>query len=270
MDATAGISWFRTVGKLPLDRAGLRNSAAWVLAIGLALTALFFLTRRCAGALVTPLSALLLIVVGIVAAAVVGAVHVLMQADDRRRFILWRLTGAELLSVAALPLFAAAITLPGNGAAGITLLWLMVGGAELGLWQLRRSRRFTPTGEFTLPTARDAGWNLFPRERDATATQQLVYRRMDNGTASVEGWLHTTFLTGQRTAVVHVAFCPAFAQTPNVEAELTDGPPCEIRPTLVLPWGVRWEVKLDTAATAPATATLEFIAQEMSGGGTAC
>jgi hypothetical protein len=59
---------------------------------------------------------------------------------------------------------------------------------------------------------------------------------------------------------VHVAFCPAFEQVPTVEAELVDGPPCEIRPTQVLPWGVRWELKLDSPATTATTATLEFIA----------
>ena len=71
-----------------------------------------------------------------------------------------------------------------------------------------------------------------------------------------------TFTTGQRTAIVHVAFCPPFAGVPQVEAESLDGPACDIRPTLVLPWGVRWECKLTDPATINMSVVLEFFAAE--------
>ncbi len=70
------------------------------------------------------------------------------------------------------------------------------------------------------------------------------------------------FVAGQRTAIVHVAFCPPFDQAPQVEAEPLDGPSCDIRSTLVLPWGVRWEVRLVEPAAEAASVVVEFFAAE--------
>ena len=61
--------------------------------------------------------------------------------------------------------------------------------------------------------------------------QTLKYQRIDGATA-VDGWLRVDFAAGERTAVAHVAFCPAFLQTPTIDAEFQDGPACEIRSAL--------------------------------------
>jgi hypothetical protein len=275
MDATTGISWSGSTNRAPISGAGFR--AAWMLSGCLIAVALFLMTRRCAGALSEPLPALLLIAVGMVMTAITCAVHLLEQgADENQLAILWS-TAPEFLTIVALPLFAAAITLPGSTWPGITLLWVTVGCAELGLLVLRRNRRFQtslPEGAVEKPwhgsslidqtsSFNDKEHTWLTEDELASPTQKLVYRLTPEGICVVEGWLQTNFLPGQRTAVVHVAFCPAFRETPIVEAELQDGPAGEIRPTLVLPWGVRWEVKLELAAVEPITVSIEFFGSDV-------
>ena len=97
---------------------------------------------------------------------------------------------------------------------------------------------------------------------DVDADQQLIYRRADDRAATVEGWLRAQFAPGERTINAHVAFCPAFLGPPEVEVELVGGPECSIRQALVLPWGVRFELKLAEPAAAPSCVTFEFLARE--------
>ena len=92
-------------------------------------------------------------------------------------------------------------------------------------------------------------------------TQKLTYLRTDDATR-VEGWLRVPIEPGQRTLIAHVAFCPAFTRAPQVEAEPVDGPDCSIRATTILPWGVRFEIKLDEPAEVASDATMEFVAFE--------
>jgi hypothetical protein len=239
----------------------------------MALAAIFLLARRLAGGLITPLPPSLLMSIGLIVAAAAWTVHILSPRSRQTQVTI--LSGAlgPWLAVLALPIFALAVSLPGSSTFGLVVLWLTIGSAEIGLWRLRKNRHletallFRQAGNSLMEemTLLDDKSSLLPLHREAaTATQKLVYHRSVDGQASVEGWLRTNFIADQRTAIVHVAFCPAFEQTPGVEAELLDGPPCEIKPTLVLPWGVRWEVKLDSPASAPTTATIEFIAREPS------
>jgi len=277
MDAPVGMSCPQSILRTPILLGRVWNLAAWVLSVCLALAAVFLMSRRCVGALTAPLPALLLIGVGIAATAVAVAVHGLPLADDRVRLAPLSATAPELLAILALPLFAAAVTLSDSDWPGVTLLWITVGGAELGLLRWRRTRPFgharlsygganSAAGQLSFGSAELLDdISSFPPPPDAAdATQKLVYHRSAAGKLSVDGWLLTNFVAGQRTALVHVAFCPAFQHVPSVEAELQAGPLCEIHPTLVLPWGVRWEVKLDTPATAPCSVRLEFIARDAS------
>jgi hypothetical protein len=170
-----------------------------------------------------------------------------------------------------LPLIAIALSLPGSSIFGLIVLWLTITGTELGLWRLNKDHSASKPALRSLPASlvvapeneplTENSWNA-SETLDAAATQKLIYRSSTDGKPCVQGWLRASFVADQRTAIIHTAFCPAFEQTPSVEAEPIDGPLCEVRPTLVLPWGVRWEVKLDSPATASTSVALEFIAQE--------
>ncbi len=236
----------------------------------LALSALMLLTRRIAGALSEPLPTGLLVGV-MLAAGTAALVGCLLREPDATHH---RGARAEFwIVVVSLPLLAFALSVPASSAIGLSAMWLIVAGSEIGLLALRRHPRHPRrasdiyvdrrrvTSRLLLQDAKEereaaADWN------DLSLTQRLNYYRVAEGRCNIEGWLRINFAADQRTAIVHVAFCPALASQPMVEAEALDGTACEIRPTLVLPWGVRWEVRLDVPASEPTTAVLGFSAME--------
>ncbi len=91
-------------------------------------------------------------------------------------------------------------------------------------------------------------------------TQQVVRLQEPDGTETISGWLRASFLPGQRTTRVHLAFCPPFASVPAVEVEQTDGPPARIKTVQLLPYGVRFDLKLSDDAEESLTVLLQFSA----------
>jgi hypothetical protein len=87
-----------------------------------------------------------------------------------------------------------------------------------------------------------------PIEPSADILQQLTLRTTAEGGQELSGWLRLGLAAGQRTGSLHVAFCPAFREVPQVHAEAVSGPECRIKATQVLPYGARLDVKLDEAA----------------------
>jgi hypothetical protein len=273
MDAVAGISWSPAAKRRAILSAPVRESIAAALSISTAMVATFLLSRRLAGGLTTPLSPLLLITVGLITAAAACSAQLLTSSAGQTNVSAFRLIVVPWLTMLALPAMAIAVSLPRSSPFGLVVLWLTVGISELGLWQLRKNR---PAGiadlihgqrqiiitDSTAAPSSPIDTNYRNQPDAITATQKLIYHRAADGTLSVEGWLQARLIAEQRTAIVHVAFCPAFDRAPTVEAEWVEGPSAELRPTLVLPWGVRWEVKLDVPAPAPTLAKLEFIANE--------
>ena len=78
--------------------------------------------------------------------------------------------------------------------------------------------------------------------------QQLFRVREEGGQEAVYGTLRAEFQPGQRTAVIHVGFCPPLAYLPEIEAESLPGLPTRIKVVQALAHGVRLDVRL----TAPA------------------
>ncbi|HZZ28676.1 MAG TPA: hypothetical protein VFE46_11795 [Pirellulales bacterium] len=263
MDASRGISWAYLAQPVSALLPSAKHYAAWALSIFLVCVTVYLLARRCAGALIAPLPAQTLIGVGISLASVAYTALMLCQADGVMRLLFRWSAAPELMIIAALPLFALAITVPGSAWYSVAIMWISVCSAEIGLWQARRSRWSDKVPSLSRPQLRAPFATPFIINLDPiTATQKLVHHRLSDGTAKIEGWVRIDFADGQRTGITHVAFCPAFRQTPYVEVDVGDGPSCEIRTTLVVPWGVRWELKLDAIATQPVTTILEFIACE--------
>lgn len=231
-----------------------------LLCVLLLFAALFLLARRWADALTAPLSFTAILAVAVAATATAEALERSNRQSER--------FSANWLVRLALPILALAISLPGSSVLGLLVLWLIVVGEELRLWRAKvPSQTSHPShrllrGSTTSIDDRSALADLSPAiaRHDPNTTQHISYRNADEGSAVVEGWLRADFAAGQRTAIVHVAFCPPFSGVPQVETEPLEGPACEVRPTLVLPWGVRWELRRAEPATDANRVVLQFFA----------
>jgi hypothetical protein len=91
--------------------------------------------------------------------------------------------------------------------------------------------------------------------------QQLTRADLADGSDRLAGWLQATFEPGERTATVHVAFCPPFAEVPKVTVRQTSGPATRIKPGQTLTHGVRLELKLNFASRAAERVLVEFSAE---------
>jgi hypothetical protein len=89
-------------------------------------------------------------------------------------------------------------------------------------------------------------------------------RNPATGAESLFGTLRAEFAPGERTDVLHVAFCPPFAGTPNVEAEQAEGPDAVVRVTQALAHGARLEVRLASTATETSSVLIDFAASDRS------
>ncbi|MDB5384394.1 MAG: hypothetical protein JWM11_40 [Planctomycetaceae bacterium] len=72
---------------------------------------------------------------------------------------------------------------------------------------------------------------------------RLVRRREANGDDVLEAHATAVFLVGARQTVLHIPFTPAFALTPQVECEITDGSDVRLKVGAIFPYGVRVELK---------------------------
>jgi hypothetical protein len=91
------------------------------------------------------------------------------------------------------------------------------------------------------------------------AWQQVTRAKTPEG-EMVTGWVKAEFQPGERTAVLHVAFCPPLDQIPNVQIEQLSGPAARIKAAQVLPQGARFEIRLNTPAVETESLMVAFVA----------
>ncbi|HEY2760406.1 MAG TPA: hypothetical protein VGI75_06675, partial [Pirellulales bacterium] len=239
-----------------------------VLAFCFALVAVLLLTRRLAGALQHPLPPLLLVIAISTAAGVAFVIDRLAQkfgdGSSLQPALRWTAT-------ICLPLIALSVTIPRTSLPALIIVWLLVVAPEIAIWY-PRSKPIAKTASRNADvvesqvkqqdsTTQIDHQSALSRSTEFESTQQLNYRIVD-GHQIVDGWFQIALVANQRVATAHLAFCPAFDRSPQVDAECTSDTACTIQPALILPWGVRWEIKLDSPAAKNETLLIEFIARE--------
>ena len=88
---------------------------------------------------------------------------------------------------------------------------------------------------------------------DAGVLEQVTRRfRPVDGTVRIEGRLAAELAAGQRSAALHVLFCPPLAERPELNAMLCDGGTAEVRVTDVECYGARIELRRSARAAGEA------------------
>jgi hypothetical protein len=173
-----------------------------------------------------------------------------------------------------LVVLAAAASLPGTPPLALTLLWTAVASEELWAWRVGIRRKDSISRAPALPADRadaaeqrtaDAGESLDNEHGEektpsADVLQQMTRSRSADGSETIAGWLRILLAAGQRSANVHLAFCPPLPKTPQVEMHQRDGPAARIRPVQILPYGARFDLKLAQVCQAETTIAIRFVA----------
>ena len=98
------------------------------------------------------------------------------------------------------------------------------------------------TVEFSAPTKS-------AQQRQEEIVQQLYRVRNEDGSELIYGTLRADFQTGQRTAVLHVGFCPPLPYLPEIEAEALPGSEARLKIVQALAHGARLNVRLPSTPT---------------------
>ena len=273
---------------LPLARGAypqavdLARWAAGLLVAVLALGAALLCWRRAVGELKSSLdpAALVAVALPVVAMAAIARVLSRFRSTATPRGTLQRCQ-AVLLSASVLAT-GAALSLGGTPPAGLVALWCILIAEEAWAWRPRglpglpamprwRWPRLGPV-RVDAPQAVAGHSTARSDERpmvadtppDKTVTQQLTRSQAADGTESLSGWLRIPLALGQRTANVHVAFCPPFPHTPRTMVKQLDGPEARIKTVQLLPYGVRFDLKLREPSESAAAVLLQFSAAAAS------
>ena len=212
--------------------AYLRLAVAALLVIAAAM----LVSRRLAGALATPLGPLQLLVTGMLLA---GLARIAQAPAQTRRF-----RAGNILISLAMFVIATSLSLSGSNSVALLGFWAVIAGEEILVW-----RNLLPvTPQPPEPAGGDLIGEPEPVEPATDVLQQLTLRTTAEGGQELSGWLRMPLAAGQRSGSLHVAFCPSFGQTPQVQTEAVSGPDCRIKTAQVLPYGARLDVKLDEPA----------------------
>lgn len=276
--------------------SSLVRAAAAALVGMLALAAVVISWRRVDGGLSRPLGPSALAAVAFAVAALAAAGRAAWSYPRAGRALGGRDWAAALTISAAVVALGVAVGVQGTPPAGLAVLWAVLAIEEFWAW-IWGPRRGRKAGTARAP-AWSVGWRWWGGRRkeegrgvqgsglfvkkaqdsqlstpnsqppsameqppDADVLQRLTRSRARGGGETLSGWLRVLLAAGQRSTSVHVAFCPPFARTPKVTLQQLDGPPGRIKTVQLLPYGVRFDIKLAAVSEAAEMLLLEFSAQ---------
>ncbi len=238
----------------PLGGA-LRTAAAGGVAL-LAASSALLVVRRWAGAATQPPEPLLLVTLG----------GIIVLAGWCLRFLAFRAAPEECRTRFTQAISIATSTAVCGLACGLTfaatplavrgVLWATVLGSELAAWLAYRAAPPNRGGDVPHRGADTAGTGTrLPSARvprppsDAVIVQQQIRTRSATGCETLAGDFQATFVPGQRTTSLHVAFCPPFALLPGVTVQQISGAEARLNVAQILPYGARIDVKLPREAS---------------------
>ena len=223
--------------------------------------------RRVWGGLQSAPEAPILVFVGLLLAALATATHYgtqsLLGKNSSKYYLLQGLIPLSLL------ISAFSICVPGSPLPGVLAIVAILVTEEL-FWIARPHREATPAISdrpipLQSPRSPTEGKQEtvavdFESDFPAEVLRRIERTRGPGGEDICWGQVRTTFQAGQRTAPIHIVFCPPFAVIPTLHFEQVQGPDASVKATQILPYGARLEVRLARTESIPTDARIEFSA----------
>jgi hypothetical protein len=224
--------------------------------------------RRAAGAIAIPLDLPGLLLAALLVATCAAGTRLAWlsaagsaSAGSRRVALRVDIALAALVSLVVLAI-GLLVRLPGTTLAGTLVLWIALAAEELCTWRLVVARRPLAALGATAGLSSSARPAQSPPASvpGEEVLQQLTRSRTADGGELLSGWLRVDLAAGQRTANLHVAFCPPFARAPRISVQQVDGPEARVKTVQTLPYGVRFDLKVADEGPEAATLLLQFAA----------
>ena len=224
--------------------------------------------RRFLGGLQSAPSLPTLVAVGFLLAALSSVVHCGAQLLWGKNSAAYR--AAQGLLPLSLTVAVFSICLPGSSFFAVLFVSLILCCEEL-FWLVRPA--LLRDGAEDRPAYRDSPPEKVVRtEKDFMTANEFhvdfppeVSRRIERtlGPAGEDicwGQIRSEFLPGQRTAAIHLEFCPPFQRSPVLHVEQVEGPDATVKTTQILPYGARLEVRLAHSGSEFFETRIEFSA----------
>ena len=224
--------------------------------------------RRFLGGLQSAPSLPTLVAVGFLLAALSSVVHCGAQLLWGKKSAAYR--AAQGLLPLSLTVAVFSICLPGSSFFAVLFVSLILCCQEL-FWLVRPA--LLRDGAEDRPAYRDSPPEKVVRtEKDFMTANEFhvdfppeVSRRIERtlGPAGEDicwGQIRSEFLPGQRTAAIHLEFCPPFQRSPVLHVEQVEGPDATVKTTQILPYGARLEVRLAHSGSEFFETRIEFSA----------
>lgn len=222
--------------------------------------AIWLIYRRSQGAFAQPLSLVGACLLGcVIFCVLVGIIRTGRAAVEPAPL---RLTGCwEIVwGLAAVVVIALMLSLPGSRPSTLAAIWSSVALgiiAAVGMDGGQRSRpaglRSRPALERT-PTGEDDGDATLP----PNVSQQILRGTSEVDAPFVAGKARVPIAAGQKVAHCHVAICPPLEQPIEFSVEPVEGPAAAAEVGMVLPNGVRFDLRLQQIVDADSEVVIEF------------
>ena len=224
--------------------------------------------RRLWGGLQSAPTLQALVAVGVLLAVLAAVVHGGARLLCGKRIGVYRAAQGFLPLSLAIAVFS--ICVPGSSFFGVFFVILILGCEEL-FWLLRptpfleKLPRQAPDSQGIRPIRMRKETQSLETESELVDFPPKVLRRVERSKGSAGedicwGQIRSEFLPGQRTAAIHLEFCPPFQRSPVLHVEQVDGPDATVKTTQILPYGARLEVRLAQSGSMYIETRIEFSA----------
>ena len=162
------------------------------------------------------------------------------------------------------------ICLPSSSVFAILLIVVVLGSEEL-FWLVRPAllrdrtnrrpaKRQPDPVQIVVHENKQAAGKDFVADFSPEVIRRIERTRGPAGEDICRGQIRSEFFPGQRTAEIHLEFCPPFHTSPVLHIEQIEGPEALVKATQVLPYGARLEVRLARSGSERFETRIEFSA----------
>lgn len=236
-------------------------SVAGVIWTALTLAAVVLLSRRLGGFSKFPPSALVAAIAAVSFVLSFAALLIERSRFDRRLQTPFVKIGLVVMTVLPPVVIGLSMSAPEATAGQMAVLTLGLASGVAATVLSSSHERKASNGVLRNESPTNLTESLSPEDHVEQPDQWMSRTELDGGLGeTVEGTVTVRFAAGEKTAVVHIAFCPPLPGIPELECEPTDGTQLRWKLAVAQPYGVRIDIRRSGDIDQPQAVPLAWFA----------